>query len=65
MLWRPATRRKNANFSGSLAHITGIVGTVYWGGVVDENKIMGKVSAVAVSFSSERQGLSRIAVAVR
>lgn len=36
----------------------------YWG-FVDENKIMGKVSAVAVSFSSERQGLSRIAVAVR
>ncbi len=33
-------------------------------GLVEESRIMGRVSAVALSFSSERRGLSRLATPV-
>jgi signal peptidase I len=34
-------------------------------GFVDENNVLGKVSAVAISFSSEREGLSKLAFSIR
>lgn len=34
-------------------------------GFVDENRVMGKVTAVALSFSGERHGLSRVATPVQ
>lgn len=36
----------------------------FWG-FVDESNVMGKVSTVALSFSSERHGISRLAVSIQ
>lgn len=36
----------------------------YWG-FVDASKVMGKVTAVAVSFADERSGSARLAVRIQ